>query len=736
MQPLPPSLLRRLRHWLPVLCAWLAVFIPLLLFLPTRHHAFIALDDASYVLHNPVVTAGLSWENVRRAFIYPGPAPMWLPVLWLSYMADVTLFGAGPLNAVPFHVVNAILHALGTGLLFILFLRLSRRPGPSLLLALLWAIHPLRVESVAWVSERKDVLSLVFLLGSLHAWLSFLRAGRPGLRAGAWTVSLMLFALGLLVKPSIVPLPVLFGVLALPPCITLILGLPPAVSSNRPFRDAVLRLLKILWPFLLLALAAARLSVATHDAYNDLLPVPLATRLLTIPSVAFFYLSKTFFPVRLSLIYPSWTSALLPGLLGFAILLVAAVAVFRSRNRLPFLWLGTVFAALFFAPISGIVQVPFNLVADRFSYLPAMGLSIALLGCRPTRPARRTALVFLLLLAVAAEAVLSARHLPCWTNTRSIYGTVRTLQPDHVSVRLYDAQEAFRRGNFDDARRALHRAADAAGGPDVTMVVALAPVVCAQSGISAFLDFLHTWPVPSTDPMYPTWCFDLALAHLGLGDCREALSVVSTKLPAIPPHNPNREPIIQLGMVAAHSLGLESQALDYAGRLGVLVPGQTSLSLPDFSPFYLHLWHEGFRDIALGYYRDVLRAYPIPDTYNNVAWLSASAFWGPATPEETLSWAQRALDLEPPSSPRRPGILDTLAAALANAGRFDDAVATLSEALEAVPDGHSSRPAMLRRLDLFRQRIPYREIKEVPVPTSEYEYIVAFPPSPTKESAP
>ena len=707
-----------------VLFSVLAFLVPLLLFWPALRFNFIALDDSSYVLYNPVVAAGFSWQNVRDAFSFPGPAPMWLPILWLSYMADVSLFGGGPGAPIPFHATNIVLHALDALLLFALFLRLSRRPVASLLLVLLWAVHPLRIESVAWVAERKDVLSLLFLLLSLHAWISFLRASHPVPRAAAWTVSLLGFALGLLVKPSIVPLPVLFAALALPPCSDRLLGLPSPAPTPRPFRKTALRLLGMLWPFLLLALAASRLSVLTHEAANAVVPVPFVSRVLTIPSVAAFYLSKTLLPVRLSLIYPSWTSAPLPGLLGLAILLAAAVALFRVRRRAPFLWLGALFAALFFAPVSGIVQVPFNLVADRFSFLPALGISLALLECRPARPVPRLALLLVLLLATAAEFALSARHLPAWKNTRSIYETVRRLQPDHYSVRLYDAQEAFRRGHFDEARRAFDRAATAAGRMETALVIANAPVVAAQSGNQALLDYLHTFHVPPSDETYYAhWCFDLALANLSQGRFREALEVADAALPGIAPSNPNRRPLEEMAMIAAHFLGDAPGAVARARRLGILPPGESALNLSHFAHFYSYLWINGFRNPAADYFRTLVQAFPVPDAFNSVAWFAAVAFWSPIPPEEALAWARRALELEPPDSPRRPGILDTLAAALANAGRFDEAVSTLSAALDATPADNPSRPAMERRLSLFRRRLPYREIQSQPVPETEYDYV-------------
>lgn len=742
--PVPTRFLVR-RTAFVALCSFLALLLPLLLFLPSLRFNFIALDDSSYVLYNPVVATGLSWQNVRDAFSFPGPAPMWLPVLWLSYMADVTLLGGGPGVAGPFHAVNVVLHALDTLLLFALFLRLSRRPSASLLLALLWAVHPLRVESVAWVAERKDVLSLLFLLGSLHAWIAFLRAVRPVPRAAAWTGAIIGFALGLLVKPSIVPLPILFAALALPPCSDRLLGLPAPPPSPHPFRKTALRLLAMLWPFLLLALTASRASVLTSKAANDVIPVSFVSRIFTIPSVAAFYLSKTLLPVRLSLIYPSWTSALLPGLLGLVLLSAAAIALFRIRRRAPFLWLGGLFAALFFAPVSGIVQVPFNLVADRFSYLPAIGLSLALLqffvpreGRRPARgnsppalaspPRRRFPRLCIvhcaLCILLVAFAVASARHLPAWKNTRSIYGTVRRLQPDHYSVRLYDAQEAFRRGRFDEARRAIDHAAAAAGRMETALVAANAPIVAAQSGDRAFLDYLLAFPVPPSENAYHShWCFDVALAHLSLGHYRETLAIADDALPRAAPSDPNRRRLEELAMIAAHALGDAPSAAARARHLGILAPGETSLDLSHFANFYSFLWVNGYRNPAADYFRALVRDFPVSDAFNSIAWFSAVAFWSPVAPEEALSWARRALELEPRDSPRRPGILDTLAAALANAGRFDEAVSTLSSALDAIPAGHPARPAMERRLSLYRRHLPYREIQSRPVPEAEYDYV-------------
>ena len=704
------------------LCAAIAFLVPLFLFLPALRYPLVALDDSAYVGANRLATSPLSLQNAARAFAFRSPAPMYVPVLWLSYMLDVTLWGNHPWA---FHLGNAILHALNSLLLFLLLHRLSRRRDsssppvtppsspaclfPSLLLALLWACHPLRVESVAWVAERKDCLAVFFCLLAVLAWLPAVESASS--RPRRWEYGLLafaFFALVLLSKSSLVPLPLLLLAFAAPP-------FSPGLAFGR------LGSVLVALPFLA---SSALCSVATthlHDLANNFTAPPLLSRLATIPSVFFFYLSKTLFPRHLSVIYPVWTSTLGWGLILAVPCVAIAVAVFVRRNGNPLLWMGALWFALFFLPVSGIVPVPFNLVADRFTCLPAIGLSIALLPFFAVPGRIRRAL---LVLAVLACTAWSSAVLPNWRSDDALYVPARRFVPDHPTIRGFDATTARRHGDFLVSRQCIARAQQAKldrdGDLDYPLLLIDVPNINALDGPEAALDFLQSIPPAPAD--HPKWADLTAAAQLALDRNEEAFSTAVRALPFAIPGDPSRIALLHAAMIASYRLGNPADALHYGHLSGVIPPSVTEIAPNHFLSYYLYLWNNDDRVPALGYFRQIVRDYPDPGVLNNIAWILASSFWSPAPASEAVELARRAVAAAHPSSPLRPMFLDTLSVALANAGDFPAAIDAVSEALSLIPPGAPSRPAMQRRLDLYRQSLPYRECKEKPVPPEEYTY--------------
>ena len=202
---------------MPILLALLLFSFVFALFSPSLGYKLVGLDDITYVSNNTVVHEGLSASAIRRAFAFDNPtATMYMPLLWISYMADIEWLGATPDHPRGFHFTNILLHALNAALLFYLLFVFCGNPWRAFFFAALWAVHPLRVESVAWVTERKDVLSGFFGLLCIGAYLWAGRGKSPSadrspspfrLSILFRLLSLLFFALGLLVKPSLAPIP-------------------------------------------------------------------------------------------------------------------------------------------------------------------------------------------------------------------------------------------------------------------------------------------------------------------------------------------------------------------------------------------------------------------------------------------------------------------------------------------------------------------------------------------------
>ena len=367
----------------PRLLALLLALITFAAFLPATRFAFINYDDNDYVTANPPVQAGLSWSGVKWAFT-TRHANNWHPLTWLSHMADCTLFG---LNPGGHHLVNVLFHTANTVLLFVLVLRLTGALWPAVFVAALFGWHPLHVESVAWIAERKDVLSTFFALLTLLSYAKYVEASKVQSPKSKvfFAGSLLAFALGLLAKPMLVTLPFVLLLLDYWP-LNRVAGCRLQVAScatpNLQPSTFNLQLLTEKWPFFLLTALSCALTflaqsqvVHGSSAVMSLGVVPLHYRLKNVPVAYAEYLSKLAWPAKLAVFYPL-ADIIPPVRVAVAVallLLISAVVVrwWRTRPYLPVGWLwflGTL------VPVIGLVQVGGAALADRYSYLPSIGI--------------------------------------------------------------------------------------------------------------------------------------------------------------------------------------------------------------------------------------------------------------------------------------------------------------------------------------------------------------------------
>jgi tetratricopeptide (TPR) repeat protein len=347
---------------------WFCVFLvatTLAVYGQVRNYDFVNYDDAVYVTANPHVQAGLTPAGLAWAFT-SGAGANWLPLTWISHMLDCQLFG---LRAGMHHLVNVLFHALSVLLLFLLLRQTTAARWRSAFVAFLFALHPLHVESVAWIAERKDVLSGFFWF--LALWLYAIYVKRP--RAGAYLPVLLAFCLGLLAKPMIVTLPfalLLFDVWPLR-------RLPVAGFSAR-------RLAFLLWekaPFFALSIGASVATFVVQQRGGAVSPidlVPLSVRFGNALVAYVTYAAQMFWPARLAVFYPlaevpAWRAAAA----GLA-LLVVSVLTLRSIRTRPYLAAGWFWYLGTLVPVIGLVQVGFQAHADRYTYIPLLGIFIIL----------------------------------------------------------------------------------------------------------------------------------------------------------------------------------------------------------------------------------------------------------------------------------------------------------------------------------------------------------------------
>ncbi len=376
---------------------------------------FVAYDDGDYVTQNPVVRRGLTLEGVAWAFTTL-TAANWHPLTWLSLLADVSVFGV---DAGWLHRVNVLWHLANALLLWVVLERFTGARWRSWLVAALFAVHPLHVESVAWISERKDVLSTFFWLLAMGAWRAYVE--RPSARRYAAVGGLLV--LGLLSKPMVVTLPVVLLLLDLWP-----LGRLGQASAARPWalvREKV-PLLALSTASSAVTLAAQHLGGATATAEG----VPYAGRLGNAIIAASFYLHRTVWPAGLAAFYPN--PAIDPagvpaaGVVAGGVLLAAlsTVAVWQRRRR-PYLLFGWLWYGVTLLPVIGLVQVGQQGMADRYTYVPLVGVFVGIAWLVPeawhaTRP-RRLAVAGVALAAIVALAVAARAQTAHWRDTFTLF---------------------------------------------------------------------------------------------------------------------------------------------------------------------------------------------------------------------------------------------------------------------------------------------------------------------------
>ena len=367
----------------PRLIALLLALATLVVFLPVVEFGFLNYDDTDYVTNNAFVKNGLNVSGLREAFT-TFHASNWHPLTWLSHMVDCTLFG---MNPGAHHFINVLFHAANVALLFGLLFRVAGKLWPSALIAGLFAWHPLHVESVAWISERKDVLSTFFALLTLLAYVRYAKsvtgdAGQvtrvqsagtlsPAIRHPSLLLALLFFALGLLAKPMLVTLPF----------VLLLLDFWPLKRFSLFAFHFSLLLEKI--PFFALAAASCLITFLAQkngEAVVSLANVSLRYRFENAPVAVVNYLLKLFYPTDLCAIYPLLENISATQVaLAVAVLALISLAAWFWREQRAYFIVGWLWFLGTLVPVIGLVQVGGTALADRYTYLPSIGFFIALI---------------------------------------------------------------------------------------------------------------------------------------------------------------------------------------------------------------------------------------------------------------------------------------------------------------------------------------------------------------------
>ena len=657
---------------------------------PVGEYGFVNFDDSSYIYQNPNVRGGLSWEGAAWAFAGAGESN-WHPLTWLSHMLDCQLFG---LDAGRHHAVGVLLHVIDAVLLFAVLLRMTAARWPSAIVAGLFALHPLHVESVAWVSERKDVLSTLFWI--LTMWAHVRYAERPSI--SRYVPVFLFLALGLAAKPMLVTLPL----------VLLLLDYWPLGR----FRRAGIKFLaaeKI--PLFVLSAASCAVTWWAQQAGGAMefgRAVPPADRISNAVVSYAAYLGKTVWPADLSAFYPYITGRPLWQPLAAAALLAAvtALAVWQLRRR-PYLAVGWFWYLGTLAPVIGIVQVGKQGMADRYTYVPLIGIFIAAAWLAADLTARWRDWGKVLAPAVVgvlvACGIAARQQVQYWENGETLFGHAIEAAPDnslaHCNLGVYlasvgrhsEALAHFREAAcLDPCEATLHSnigmMLGLLGGTDeqiaeyreairlkpefgvvhANLVVALAKQGRSAAAVACVPDALRYAP---DDPELLT---SLAGVLCGLGRleegaefCRKALRID----PDMPGAHTNWGNILLAQGNAAEAIVhfREAVRLRPAAALG-------------HSNLAAALLRKGAVAEAIAEQQEALRLVPdLVDGLQRLARLRAT--WPDArfrNGDEAVSLAERACAI---TARRDPACLDALAAAYAEAGRLAEAAAAAREAV-------------------------------------------------------
>jgi Flp pilus assembly protein TadD len=478
----------------------------------TAWHPFIDLDDEALISGNPHVLSGLRWENILWAFTSTSGASFWHPLTWLSFMTDVELFGPSPAGH---HLMSAAFHGINSILLFLLLQRMTGSVWRSGFVAALFAVHPLHVESVAWISERKDVLSTLFFLLSLWTYARYTE--RPGLYRYLWVV--LFFGMALMSKPMVMTLPF----------VLLLIDFWPLARIER---ESWKRVVCEKVPLLLMSMGSIAVTLSFGSGRKtpwlaSLEEIPLWARGANAAVSYVTYLWKTVWPVSLAVIYPHpgkeivlWKTAI-----ASLILVVATFLIIHFRRRRPYLATGWLFYLGTMFPAIGLVQSGYQSHADRFTYIPLIGIFVAIAWWLPDASALRrlrgTTVSFLGCGVILVLSIAAWNQTRYWRDSITLFSrAVAVTENNRMAMNLL-GQAYVKSGKYSDAIPYLQEALKSPSDyleARTYMGIAFRELDRPQEAVACFRETL------SIDSGHAFASFNLGLTYDRLGQPEQAIA--------------------------------------------------------------------------------------------------------------------------------------------------------------------------------------------------------------------
>jgi protein O-mannosyl-transferase len=580
----------RRQKWL--VCALLGAAV-LAVFWQSLHCEFTAFDDGDYVTLNTHIQHGLNGESIRWAWT-TGYAANWHPLTWISHILDYQLYGLNPMGH---HLTSLLLHAANAVLLFLLLNRMTGALGLSAWVAAVFALHPLRVESVVWVSERKDVLSTFFWMLTVGAYVRYAEEFKAQSSKFAtpkvfgarvfYGLCLVFFVLGLMSKPMLVTLPF----------VLLLLDYWPLRRWNFGTKFPRRLILEKI-PFFLLAVGSSVVTFLVQSRSGvvaTLAAVSLGRRLANVPVAYARYLGKIFWPSGLAVFYgyERWNIFQVGGAV-FLLACITAFVVWQWRAR-PYLAVGWFWFLGLLVPTIGVVTVGHQSMADRYSYLPSVGISLmtawGLRELAMRRPWLLKAAASAALVALAAYAVLTLRQISFWKTPVALFARAADVSDQDAQTCYNIGCQVMEQRNFPRAARCFERAlkvADKAASPSFLAQVQnnLGCALLEQGQITNAVDSFDN--ALKLQPRFPQACYNMGRAFMTNHQPDVAVDCFQRALAL------DQNPVVLGALAAAYAAaGNFSEAVAAAQRARALALAQNNQTLAGILESQLRRYQEG-----------------------------------------------------------------------------------------------------------------------------------------------
>jgi Flp pilus assembly protein TadD len=690
------------------ICVLLAV-ITLAVFSPTLHYGFVNYDDGGYVYQNPAIQQGLTLKGLGWAFTHV-VVGNWHPLTVLSFMADYQFHG---LNPGGYHLTNVLLHTVAVILLFLVLEEMTGKPWRSAFVAAVYAIHPLRLQSVAWISERKDVLSGVFFMLTLWAYVRYVPRPFSYVRY-LWVV--LALALGLMSKPMLVTVPFVLLLLDYWPLGRFSTPVGSRNSFSIPGRIIIEKL-----PLLALSIGACVAAVLAQKSVVVFDTVPALPSRVDNALVSYIvYLRQLFYPAGLAFFYPFPVAglALWQVVFSLVVLVAASTGALVDRLKRPYLLVGWLWYLGMLVPVIGLVQAGLQAHADRYTYLPEIGLCLALTWLGAELCARwhysRWLPGSIAVLVIASLSAGTHAQVSYWRDSESLWNHTLACTADNVVAHDNLGEALLEKRQVDEAiphfRKALEIQPD-----NLPAQTDLAAALFQKGQMSeAIVHFRKALALRPTDPLNH---FNLGVALLYSGQEDEAAAEFQKAVEIQPDY---ARDLSQLGDAVLHR-GQVDEAI---------VVFQTLLKVhPDDAGAHYRLGviflQKREVNKAMDHLQATLKSQPDhAGACGALAWVLATS------PDPSIRNGNKALELAQQanalSGGTNPVVLETLAAANAEAGHFPEAVATARQALQlAVVQNHTDTPtrvtALQEQLKSYQAGAPFRDtnLKNVSDPPNQ-----------------